>query len=219
MWKPGGIMNCPLCKQGLVKAKQEIYCFKESGLNNVFLKNIPCFICACGTSPILPLNMFGPINYGIIKQLVTKPNALNHKEFVFLIQIIRQASEDNANFAKYIGFKNISLIKFNDFSKIDISSPQTVRESSRIFLNSENDGIINEQCADEIDELLAIRLGFKTRFELRDFCGQSKFKPVHYNQDFKIRELAEQVLKFVKVCESYSEFEGDYQKVFIELTK
>jgi len=74
--------KCPECGK-VIYRKTSNYWYKESGLDNVFLENIPVYECSCGIS--YPSIFRVPwLNDLIARTLLKKPALLNGKEIRFL---------------------------------------------------------------------------------------------------------------------------------------
>jgi putative zinc finger/helix-turn-helix YgiT family protein len=116
-------MICPECSKKMKKIKGRHH-YKESGLDNVVLVNIPFYFCKCGKKfPIIPniLNLHSLISALIIKN----PEPLNGKELRFLRKEIGLKAKD---FARLLGVSKVTVSRWeNDNESIGITSDKLIR--------------------------------------------------------------------------------------------
>lgn len=87
-----------------------LYKYEESGLDNVFLENIPVYQCACGAS-VASIFQVGKLNNLIAEQLIQKPNLLTGAEIRFLRKNMYWPSNV---FAKQLGVGKTTLSKWEN---------------------------------------------------------------------------------------------------------
>ncbi len=205
-------MCCHECGVKLEFKKSE-YLHREFGLGNVVLKNIDVAGCKCGETVQLPFPGTG-MYLAIVHELGTKPASLDLDEFTFIRKALVSFAEESSEFAEHIGFGFQDLIKFNDFGKIDTSSPETIRESVKEYLNTADDALINAEAMKEINRCIAVKLGMRDAAELLRFRG-----PVMSEFDFKIRELSTRAVESIaaKKYASSSAFKSGVQIIYIEM--
>jgi putative zinc finger/helix-turn-helix YgiT family protein len=102
--------KCHVCKAPLFKEFSS-YRYKESGLDNVYLENIPIYKCiACGT--VFPSIFRLPrLNELIAEALLEKPALLNGKEIKFLRKSLHFSSKD---FSDLLGVGKTTLSKWEN---------------------------------------------------------------------------------------------------------
>ena len=107
--KGENIMICHECNSKMDES-QEIYHYKESGLDNVYLDNVYVYRCKCGEMfPSIPGVI--DLHTKIGKMIVKKKSALNGKEITFLRKNIGM----NANiFADYVGVDKSTLSRWEN---------------------------------------------------------------------------------------------------------
>jgi putative zinc finger/helix-turn-helix YgiT family protein len=116
-------MICHECNSQMDES-QEIYHYKESGLDNVYLDNVCVYRCKCGeVFPSIP---------GVIKlhttigqMIVKKSTALNGKEIIFLRKNIGMNAK---TFADYVGIDKSTLSRWeNNQQKLAKPNDRLVR--------------------------------------------------------------------------------------------
>jgi len=116
-------MICPKCNKKMNKTKGKHY-YKESGLDNVLLTNIPFYSCACGKRfPIIPkvLDLHGLISVLIIKN----PKPLCGKELRFLRKELGLKAKD---FSNLLGVSKVTFSRWeNEKEDIGITSDKLIR--------------------------------------------------------------------------------------------
>jgi YgiT-type zinc finger domain-containing protein len=75
-------IKCPKCGQ-VIESKIGNYRYKESGLDNVYLRNILVYECSCGVS-YPSIFRIGRLNELIAETLLEKQTLLSGKEIKFL---------------------------------------------------------------------------------------------------------------------------------------
>lgn len=106
-------IKCSKC-DNFIQSKIGIYRYKESGLDNVFLQNIPVYECSCG---VLFPSIFrvSLLNELISKTLLKKPALLNGSEIKFLRKSLYMSSKD---FARKLGVEKTTFSKWeNDLQR------------------------------------------------------------------------------------------------------
>lgn len=76
-------MMCPRCGKALKKALIKDYPYRESGLGNVYLRNISTYQCACGEK-LVQIPAIDRLHDTIAYYLLKKPSLLTGEEFRFL---------------------------------------------------------------------------------------------------------------------------------------
>jgi len=102
-------IKCPKCGN-FIQSKIETYKYKESGLDNVFLKNIPAYQCSCGIS-FASIFRVSRLNELIAQKLLEKPALLDGKEIRFLRKNMYVPSKD---FAKRLGVEKTTISKWEN---------------------------------------------------------------------------------------------------------
>ena len=102
-------IKCPKCGN-FIQSKIETYKYKESGLDNVFLKNIPVYQCSCGIS-FASIFRVSRLNELIAQKLLEKPALLDGKEISFLRKNMYMPSKD---FAKRLGVEKTTISKWEN---------------------------------------------------------------------------------------------------------
>ncbi|MBW2741145.1 MAG: helix-turn-helix domain-containing protein [Deltaproteobacteria bacterium] len=102
-------IRCPKCGN-FIQSKIEKYKYKESGLDNVFLKNIPVYKCSCGIS-FASIFRASRLNELIAQTLLEKPALLGCKEIRFLRKNMHMPSKD---FAKRLGVEKTTISKWEN---------------------------------------------------------------------------------------------------------
>lgn len=102
-------IKCPKCGN-FIQSKIETYKYEESGLDNVFLKNIPVYQCSCGIS-FASIFRVSRLNELIAQKLLEKPALLNGKEIRFLRKNMHIPSKD---FGKRLGVEKTTISKWEN---------------------------------------------------------------------------------------------------------
>lgn len=76
-------MKCPQCGKATKKAVAKLYHYRESGLDNVYLQDIPVFPCQCGER-LVQIQAIDRLHDAIAYHLLKKPSLLTGPEFRFL---------------------------------------------------------------------------------------------------------------------------------------
>lgn len=105
-------IKCPKCGN-FIQSKIETYKYRESGLDNVFLKNIPVYKCSCGIS-FASIFRVSRLNELIAKKLLEKPALLDGKEIRFLRKNMYMSSKD---FAEGLGVEKTTISKWENGSQ------------------------------------------------------------------------------------------------------
>lgn len=89
-------MNCPKCSNELQRAVVKLYHYRESGLENVYLKDIVSYKCECGEKLVqMPSidRLHGAVAYDLLKKrfLLTGP------EFRFLRKWVGRTAKELAS--------------------------------------------------------------------------------------------------------------------------
>lgn len=116
------------------------YWFKESGLDNVYLENIPVYECSCGTSypSIFRLSL---LNQLIARTLLQKPALLAGKEIRFLRKNLRLASKD---FSQALSVGNTTLSKWeNDLQQHTEKNDRLIRATYIILKKITDKDVLN----------------------------------------------------------------------------
>ena len=102
-------IRCPECGQA-IESKIGNYRYKESGLDNVYLKNIPVYECSCGIS-YPSIFRIGRLNELIAETLLEKQTLLSGKEIKFLRKSLHIPSKE---FSRDLGLNNTTLSKWEN---------------------------------------------------------------------------------------------------------
>ncbi len=102
-------IKCPKCGN-FIQSKIETYKYKESGLDNVFLKNITVYECSCGIS-FASIFRVSRLNELIAQKLLEKPALLDGKEIRFLRKNMCMPSKD---FARRLGVEKTTISKWEN---------------------------------------------------------------------------------------------------------
>ena len=84
-------IKCQKCGN-FVSSKVATYQYKESGLDNIFLENIPVYDCPCGIS-FASIFRVPRLNELISKELLKKPSLLRGNEIRFLRKSLYMSSK------------------------------------------------------------------------------------------------------------------------------
>ena len=102
-------IKCPKCGHA-IESKIGNYRYKESGLDNVYLKNIPIYECSCGA--LYPsIFRIGRLNELISEKLLEKQALLSGREIKFLRKSLHVPSKE---FSKDLGLNNTTLSKWEN---------------------------------------------------------------------------------------------------------
>ena len=208
-------MLCSNCRQAFIY--ENGVDFRATTLlnfENIILKNARVIRCHCGVSPILSLKLY-QLELAVVFQLITKPATLNIAEFNTIWKCLLSCAAEDKQFAESIGFRNSHFYKFNDFSKLDTSSPESFDETKEKYFNNADDVIINGILDSEVRNRLAKKLGFQNEKELIGLGREPAEKLIPLSVDFKLRKLVE-LTGYIPRYEAYSEFDlEDQQTVYI----
>lgn len=89
---------CPKCKLEMI-SKIGRYFYKDVGLTNVYIENIPVYSCPCGTE-FASIFQVGKLNDLIAKELLKKPALLDGSEIRFLRKNLKLSAK---TFARKMG--------------------------------------------------------------------------------------------------------------------
>ena len=116
-------MKCPKCGQEMKKSKGD-YIYKESGLDNVRVKNINLYHCSCGIE-IPGLKNIEGLHRVIARFLVKKKTPLTGKEIRFLRKEIGLRAKD---LATMLGVSPVTVSRWEtDTEKPEISKDKLIR--------------------------------------------------------------------------------------------
>jgi|GEM_PF-1380580 len=141
--------KCPECGMTIRKGIGN-YRYKESGLDNVWLENLPVYQCSCKvvSASIFQLRRLHEL---IGRRLVEKPALLNGKEIRFLRKSIYLSSKA---FSKRLGVGKTTLSKWeNGSQQHSASHDRLIRETYMILK-----GFSREDSASVLERLAGIRL-------------------------------------------------------------
>lgn len=121
--------KCPNCGNAIPK-RISSYHYKESGLNNVYLENIPAYECSCGVSYASIFRLLR-LNDLIARTLLRKPALLNGEEIRFLRKNIYLSSK---TFSKTLGIGKTTLSKWeNDIQQHSEKNDRLIRAAYMIL--------------------------------------------------------------------------------------
>ena len=103
------ITECPKCGK-IIHGKIGTYRYEESGLNNVYVQNIPVYQCSCGPAYASIFRM-PRLNELIAETLLEKPALLNGKEIKFLRKSLYLSSKA---FSDTLGIEKTTLSKWEN---------------------------------------------------------------------------------------------------------
>jgi putative zinc finger/helix-turn-helix YgiT family protein len=118
-------MTCPRCGKALKRTIVKSHQYRESGLGNVYLQNIPAYQCECGER-LMQIPAMDRLHDAIAYHLLKKPSLLTGEEFRFL----RKWVELTANqLAALLGVKTrISVSRWeNGKAPITVATDHAVR--------------------------------------------------------------------------------------------
>ncbi len=99
-------MLCDSCKMAKVRSRKRLYQYRESGLPDVFLKNVKWSECpACGAREVT-LPRVGQLHGCIAWRIITKPSMLTGAEMVFLRKMLRK---NQKQMAELLGLSQVVL--------------------------------------------------------------------------------------------------------------
>lgn len=117
-------VNCSHCGKAMRKAIGNHH-YLESGLNNVYLENIPMYECPDCRIAYPSIFRLGRLNDLIALSLVQKPALLNGREIRFLRKNLRMPSQI---FARQLGVDKTTLSKWeNDLQKHSEGNDRLIR--------------------------------------------------------------------------------------------
>lgn len=102
-------VECPKCGK-IIQKKIGTYWYRESGLDNVYLKNVTVYECSCGTTHASIFRVVR-LNELIAETLLEKPALLNGKEIQFLRKNIFLSSKA---FSAALGLEKTTLSKWEN---------------------------------------------------------------------------------------------------------
>ncbi len=121
--------NCPECGNTISK-KISNYHYKESGLDNVYLQNIPVYECSCGIS-YPSIFRLPRLNELIARTLLKKPTLLRGPEIRFLRKNIYLSSKV---FSRALGIGKTTLSKWeNDIQQHSENNDRLIRTTYSIL--------------------------------------------------------------------------------------
>lgn len=114
---------CPECGDTISK-KNSNYRYKESGIDNVYLQNIPVYECSCGIS-YPSIFRLPRLNELVAKTLLEKPALLNGKEIRFLRKNLHLSA---TLFSKALSIRKDTFSKWeNDIQQHSESNDRLIR--------------------------------------------------------------------------------------------
>ena len=116
-------MICPDCNKKMKKVKGN-YKYKESGLDNIMLKNIPMYACSCNNKfPIIP--NVSHLHDLISENIIKKSWRLTGKEARFLR---KEMGVNATSFAKFLNVSKVTISRWENESKpISVISDKLIR--------------------------------------------------------------------------------------------
>lgn len=79
---------CPKCNVSMHRDKISNYHYKQCGLDNVYLNNIPVYICSDCNESALAVPSVASLHRLIAANIVSRINTVSDKEFSFLRKIV-----------------------------------------------------------------------------------------------------------------------------------
>jgi putative zinc finger/helix-turn-helix YgiT family protein len=131
-------MRCPECGS-LIQRKTDTYEYREAGLSNAFLKNVPVYLCSCGEK-YPSIFRVGYLNELIAEKLLEKQSLLRGEEIRFLRKNLRFSSKA---FATALGIGHTTLSKWeNELQKHSDSNDRLIRAIYMIFKGSDHEAAV-----------------------------------------------------------------------------
>jgi len=116
-------IKCPKCGS-FISSKVATYQYKESGIDNIFLENIPVYDCSCGIS-FASIFRVPRLNELISKTLLKKPSLLKGNEIRFLRKSLYMSSK---SFAEKLSIGKTTLSKWeNDIQPHRVTYDKLIR--------------------------------------------------------------------------------------------
>jgi len=131
-------MRCPDCKKGNWVLQTGKYPYKESGLSNIYLKNIEWRKCSkCkATETIIP--RVSQLHRCIAWRVITKPSLLSGDEIKFVRKMLRCTQK---NFANALGISHVTVSRWEHGRKQSKESDLLVR---LLYLSCADDEFTHE---------------------------------------------------------------------------
>lgn len=191
------VIMCPHCHHLEFTIVLDQYHFTECGLDNIYLLFCKITKCGCGVRGIwVPLNSVELYKPMVWELIYNKPGILDSFEFTGIINYLFDFAMENDDFCKLIGFQNRDLIKSNDLSKLaKLKTEGEIQKELQENFCTKDDVLINEECAKEIRNCVALKLGFLNEKELLEIGIE---KPITSELDKKLRELAKKAVVEIK---------------------
>ncbi|MDA2927003.1 hypothetical protein MYX78_07180 [Acidobacteria bacterium AH-259-G07] len=133
-------MHCDNCKKGRkLRPRKGLYHYTESGLPNIYLKNVEWYQCPhCEARRVLIPRM-NQLHRCIAWRLVTKPSLLSGTEIVFLRKMLHL---NQRQFAKHLGIGPVVLCRWEKEERIHRrTTDQLIRF---VYLTSQDDEYTHE---------------------------------------------------------------------------
>ena len=102
-------MICTNCKTGRPKLQRQLYRYQESGLPNVFLRNVKWWKCPHCEATQVDIPKVGQLHRSLSWLIVAKPSLLTGPEIVFLRRVLGKNQKD---MAEYLGIQQVVLSRW-----------------------------------------------------------------------------------------------------------
>jgi putative transcriptional regulator len=184
-------MVCDACKSGRLKRGAGLYHYTESGLPNIYLKNVDWQGCPkCGGRRVVIPRM-GQLHRCIAWRLVTQPALLSGDEITYLRKMLRV---NQGEFAKALNVTQVTLSRWEHGRKHSRESDLLIR---MVYIGCKND---------EYTEALHKELWKLLSQKLPDL--QSKHEPDTITIDPDQCDPAKEVADLLAFCTAISSGDG-----------
>lgn len=122
-------MICPLCGRKTAHAVEQ-YQYRESGLDNVFVRGVGIYRCKCGQEYV-QLPGAQEIHDQVASSLLHKPSLLTGREAKFLRKWLRLTSE---NMAKALGHTRVTISRWEN-DKPSVANDRSLRLYASVVRN------------------------------------------------------------------------------------
>jgi len=158
-------MICPDCNKKTKKVSAD-YTYRESGLDNILLEDIPMYVCSCGNKfPII--SNIRQLHDLIAENIIKKPERLSGKEARFLRKEMAMKAID---FAKLLNVSKVTISRWENENKpISIISDKLIRS---IFI-LQKEGVQSKRFSDFLKCIGSVRQGKKKKLPTMSIPGKS----------------------------------------------
>lgn len=133
-------MRCDNCEKGKnLKPRKSLYHYTESGLPNIYLKNVEWYQCPKCKARRLKIPRMSQLHRCIAWRIVTKSSLLSGAEIVFLRKMLRH---NQAEFAERLDVNPVQLCRWETGERNHI--PANDKLIRYVYLTSQDDEYTHE---------------------------------------------------------------------------